>query len=775
MARTTSFVRGSILLSTLLFVTAIAAVSYSLLALAMTNYRLSQRNEYLARARAVAESELDYVYFHWQSVMMQGAVIGTSTNPTAFTALQDICVLPTQLYTATPVSPFCRAFQNTPEQWVVTRSINCDIPPTPSTDASNKTSYFSYFTAQVIVTTNTPLPMVGPIVVRMGRRMNVQRNPIFQYNVFSQGNLEFAPGGTVTLNGDIAANGSVYLGTTITHNPDGTTTHGTLDVNAYVHYLSIGTAGTGNPTYTDPSTGNLYGYFTGNLENGNSIFTPTGNLSGALLGAFDPTTGLPIIDPVKDPKGQIQAMRTPINLIGGLDAQSIVAEYGNPTNTESTYLFGAVNVDGAGQLIKDTALANDENLAYRAVIAPPPDAVAQYTANSNDAANAFKAEYPAVGSLGALASVTDDSNIAALRAYNQAGLILVISPNSDGTLTQTWLQRTAAYQTLTPVSGGFSGVVTQTSTYDLREGNQNTVGVAPSTPNTVQVTEIDISKLTSALPSTFNGLLYVYLANSDPPNNYGSTGNPVPTRQLAAVRLVNGAKTPVSVDSQGNVLGFTVATNGGLYVKGDYNSVLIDGHTAVAADGSNADQLNPAMLMADAVTILSSTWADSTVTPIPNSDGTYSAAQMAKTNVGPSSSIDIPANLRADGSSGGTTTVGAGILTGSITHDNSAGTYTGTPNNYIYSGGGQNLIRYLEDWSQSSVNIIGSIGRLFESTQYTTPFFSPGGSGNPNLNFPGVYQVPLQRTFTFNSDLQKKSPPGTPQSPVYSRGTLFTW
>jgi hypothetical protein len=780
-----NFVRGSILLSTLLFVTAIAVVSYSILALTMTNYRLSQRNQYLARARAVAESELEYVYFHWQSRMMQGATIGTPSDPagTEFHALDDICVSPAALYTSDLQDPFCAAFKNTPERWGVVRSINCDIAPTASTDTSNKTSFFSYFTVQVRVVSQNS--QVGPIEVRMGRRMNVQRSPIFQYNIFSQGNLEFAPGGTVTLNGDIAANGSIYLGASESVDAGGTVaSHGTLQVNAAVRYLAI-----------DPQTGVVNKYQTGTLANGASVYLPNGiNSDGTsfsgLTHATDSTTGMPVASDSGDPSNQIKGMTTPINLLGGLDAGSIVKAYGDPLNSTPTNLLGAVDVDGSNNLVPDTKTLAAENLAYRAVISPPPAAVYNATLSSNDANNAYKSEYPDVTNAGALQTMADDPSIAALRIYNQAGLIITV--NADG--TTTWTARNSANATQ-DVTGSFSGVtdasgnplLKQTAMYDLREGNQNVISGAPATPNNVQITQIDVGILATALTNSglsFNGLLYVYLGNSDP-------SNPIKTKQLAAVRLVNGASTPISTDSQGNLRGFTVATNGGLYVQGNYNSNIVSAGapttTPAAADGSNANQLNPAMLMADAVTILSASWKDLTVTPQASSDGTFSAAEMAKTNVGPSSTLDIPANIQTDATgrpvldsggnivAGGTTTVGAGILTGSITKDDSAGTYTGTPNGYIYSGGGHNLVRYVEDWSNSSVNIIGSIGRLFESTQYHAPFFSPGGSSNAKLNFPGIYSVPAMRTFTFDSFLQVKSPPGTPQSPTYSRGTLFTW
>jgi len=70
--------RGSILLMTLCLVTALATVVYAVYALANTTYRMSQRNEYRARAKAVANSELEYIFFQLESTMMSGTAPRTS-------------------------------------------------------------------------------------------------------------------------------------------------------------------------------------------------------------------------------------------------------------------------------------------------------------------------------------------------------------------------------------------------------------------------------------------------------------------------------------------------------------------------------------------------------------------------------------------------------------------------------------------------------------------------------------------------------------------------
>src|ERR1019366_2042535 len=123
----------------------------------------------------------------------------------------------------------------------------------------------------------------------------------------------------------------------------------------------------------------------------------------------------------------------------------------------------------------------------------------------------------------------------------------------------------------------------------------------------VNMTTIDIGNLNDALnnPSTgalatnstlaaaYNGVVYVYdkTTNAEAGASAGS---------LNAIRIVNGTKTPNVSAQNGNPIGFTVVSNNGVYVQGDYNTVQI------TAGGQNID--NPAAVMGDAVTALSAGW-----------------------------------------------------------------------------------------------------------------------------------------------------------------------
>jgi hypothetical protein len=98
--------------------------------------------------------------------------------------------------------------------------------------------------------------------------------------------------------------------------------------------------------------------------------------------------------------------------------------------------------------------------------------------------------------------------------------------------------------------------------------------------------------------------------------------------------------------------------------------------------------------------------------------------------------------------------VNAGIVTG-----NYATTATSS------SGGAQNLVRFMEDWTGTNVNFKGSEGRLFTSTQYTGMFKNTNGV---------VYKQPT-RSFDFDSNIPVHPPPGNPTTTAFGRGDFFTW
>jgi hypothetical protein len=180
-------------------------------------------------------------------------------------------------------------------------------------------------------------------------------------------------------------------------------------------------------------------------------------------------------------------------------------------------------------------------------------------------------------------------------------------------------------------------------------------------------------------------------------------------RPDGAVRLVNG-QTLLP-------LGFTVATAKPLYIQGDYN-VSTNG-TPMNLGSSNTSATFPAAVVADAITILSTSWSDANST------------------------------LAVGSRVAGPTTVNAAFLAGIVPTTSSR-----------YSGGVENFPRFLETWSGKTFTYNGSMVVLFQSVWATAPW----GSAD-------VYSPPA-RNWAFDQNFrdQNKLPPGTPCARAMSRG-----
>lgn len=200
--------------------------------------------------------------------------------------------------------------------------------------------------------------------------------------------------------------------------------------------------------------------------------------------------------------------------------------------------------------------------------------------------------------------------------------------------------------------------------------------------------------------------------------------------QAGALRVVNGQVLP----SRGEDIGFTLATNGAMYVQGHYNA---DGNPATGSSRYADDifahgnllhpdpsmtQERPAALISDAITFLSPAWDDALST------GNLTNRRPVFTEVA------------------------AAVITGIVPSLTSGGNY---------SGGVENLPRFLENWNAASGNnrifrVRGSFVVLYESEQAT------GLWGGNN-----VYGAP-NRDWGFNALFGTGAyPPGTPNTRSY--------
>jgi hypothetical protein len=292
---------------------------------------------------------------------------------------------------------------------------------------------------------------------------------------------------------------------------------------------------------------------------------------------------------------------------------------------------------------------------------------------------------------------------------------------SNGNSHTTWVTNYIAPNVLGPNTNiyyaGFSWA-TNVTFKDWREGYNG--GSGP--PKTVQAVQIDMNLLQRWLTnaSTLNvratsGWLSDQLKLFHTGHPIGSVyvynSVPLTTSQLPAVRVTNGGQLPHTGGPTYDAFGFTVATPFPLYVWGDYNCT----NNGVSGLGSTntANSTLPAALMGDSITILSDSWQDNNTSRLP----------------APSS-----------------TTVNAAMLVGIV---------PGNPNiSGNYSGGLENYMRLLENWSGSSpLTFNGSMVALFYS-QYATNSWQPTGN---------YYNAPARHwAFDMNFKNANKLPPLTP-------------
>jgi hypothetical protein len=156
-----------------------------------------------------------------------------------------------------------------------------------------------------------------------------------------------------------------------------------------------------------------------------------------------------------------------------------------------------------------------------------------------------------------------------------------------------------------------------------------------------------------------------------------------------AIRLINAQTLPS--------IGLTIATDLPLYVKGHYNTTPKRGSA----------------LLCDAITLLSPNWLDS------------KSNQALNNRVATAMSIN------------------ACIMTGHVS----------SVENSSYSGGLENLFRFLEKWTGVSMTFRGSIIDLWFSQRATAPWSY------------GVFYTAPNRNWGFDTDLLSPSnwPPGTPR------------
>lgn len=181
--------------------------------------------------------------------------------------------------------------------------------------------------------------------------------------------------------------------------------------------------------------------------------------------------------------------------------------------------------------------------------------------------------------------------------------------------------------------------------------------------------------------------------------------------------------------------GFTVASENPLYIQGDYNSYVGDTTWTGGANPTENTTHAAASVIADAVTLLSNGWVDRLSLQFPATGVTGSSP---------------PANNRPASSTYFRTAVAGGK------NKTFQAIYPSGDTNWSFGtdGGLHNFLRFLEDWSNDSLNYKGSMVSLYYST-YATGLFKCCGYT--------VYRPPT-RNYVFDQLFAKPEglPPGTP-------------
>lgn len=350
-----------------------------------------------------------------------------------------------------------------------------------------------------------------------------------------------------------------------------------------------------------------------------------------------------------------------------------------------------------------------------------------------------------------VAGYTDPTGIANSRIYNNAGLVVEISGPVTGTVAVTSpstgvftgnnVKITAKNGTnlnaaqAKAIIGTISNSKTQTTTSQqlvynskTKKNEWQTVTTTSVVQNTVydkreatEVTtsDINVSALNSTLNSVngFNNIMYV--------NNTAAV-------DTKAVRLTNAGVLPTN--------GLTVATEGGLYVIGDYNtgtttnSSLVPSNATGNSDGTAQNYITgydtkPAALVADAVMFLSNNWSDA------NDSATLSSRAATHT------------------------TVNSAIIAGYVP---SGWVNPATNEEYWYSGGANNFPRFLENWGGKGMTFSGAFVQLFKSKMFTGQWDTSD-----------IYSPPNRR-WSFDKLLLERVIPGIPAASVFSRGQVRT-
>ena len=698
--------RGGMILAAMFVIIVMAMMATSVVSHSLQTYRDAKRLEQLDQVKLKAESEMEVVYYNWKKQIF--SVKSRTEIPGQLTSA-GITVDETSVNTAT-MTPTLAKTSREQGEWTVSRSLRIGKPPATG-QTNGKLGQLTEYTALTRAVNNHPT--FGNVEYRMGRRFAQLDTTLFQFSVFYQDVMEFSAGSAMTIKGKVSGNNKVYMSSKLASAP-------IVIRDEVTFYETFNGCRGPNPDTTNIDL---------SLREVEQLqYRSTGS---AFAPIFDPTpeTAARPADQAAQRAIQVKKMGEKENFLGGINVDDAKVAYGPITTLPDGSVVG-------------TGAYPTENDIYRSVVAPLPK----------------KAD----GTL-----IDEDPTVKATRMYSKAGVVIEVRDASTISASEFSARPVDVYvgvgtgrTKLDYASTSYLAVVAtvnaRKNVYDSRE--QTNVKV--TTLNVGQFASVieGLAGTSDPLLTNYNGVVYVYDPNAEVDSPTSAALDDDNRPDLNAVRLTNGYQLPW-VEKDGKPVGFTLATDNGLYVQGDYNTVQNASATA--------DTRNMGALLADAVTVLSGSWDDDKSGIKYQRDAITNAFLLdASGNKIPETVIvgGVTSNVyyKASERVASDTVVNSAILSGNTASSDPTGVGT------INSGGVQNLVRLMENWSGRSFTMQGSLGQLFASKHFTAAI---RGTGDAN----GLYFAPATRNLTFDEKLAESPPNQSPTTTKFYRGDYFIW
>ena len=701
--------RGGMILAAMFVIIVMAMMATSVVSHSLQTYREAKRLEQLDQVKLKAESEMEVVYYNWKKQIFS---VKSRTEIPAQLMSDGVTVAETDVATASMTPTLAKT---TREQgtWSVARSLRVGKPPATGA-TSGKVGQLTEYTALTRVVNRHPI--FGNVEYQMGRRFAQLDTTLFQFSVFYQDVMEFSAGSAMTIKGKVSGNNKVFMSSKLASAP--------IVIRDEVTFFDTFNGCRGpNPDTTniDPAL----------REVEQLQYRSTGS---AFAPIFDPTpeTAERPADQVAQRALQVKKMSEKENFLGGINVDDAKVAYGPITTLPDGSVVG-------------TGAYPTENDIYRSVVAPAPK----------------KPD----GTL-----IDEDPTVKATRMYSKAGVVIQVRDASSADFATkpvdiyvgTGSGRTKLDYASTTYQQVVATINARKNVYDSREQTN------------VKVTTLDVGRFASvveglagtndSLRNAYNGVVYIYDPNAEVDSPASAKLDDDDRPDLNAVRLTNGAQLPW-VEKDGKPVGFTVATDNGLYVQGNYNTVQNPAATA--------DTRNMGALLADAITALSGSWDDDKSgikyqrDPLTNAfllDGSGNKIPQTVTTTDPITGVTTTSNVyyKASERVASDTVVNSAILSGNTPSSDPTGLGT------VNSGGVQNLVRLMENWTGRKFTMQGSLGQLFASKHFTGAI---RGTGDAN----GLYFAPAERNLTFDEKLAETPPNQSPTTTKFYRGDYFIW